>query len=527
VIEHMPPHLRLCARRISPPGLAALAVGLCLLSPATAGAHATHTKVHVQSGGASESTSSSSQGSTAEPPAGSEPPAGTGASTESSATATPAIESNAGTRAEERRLRSEERRARRNAQAQTQCSVSLEATPPTITAGAPLTLTGALSCPEAGSSAGQIAAADLTAVVGQGVTLYQKVAHTPGFSIAATATTEADGTFRFTPSGVDVNSVFYVRAAGARSARVSVKVTPEVTIEAPTAGTQLLVGSAHAAASDGPADSGAVTFTGKVSPADAGATVALQREYAGDSWHHIGAGLIDAEGGYTIEHTFFRAGQATVRVVVHSHGLYMNSASTPVTYEISRRSRSRQITIQASTDPIAYGLPVTIGGTVAGAAGQPVTLQAQTPEGKFAPVATGETGAGGEYSFAVSPLQSTRYRVTSAAGSADLSEGVTYALIPTPSATTVPVGESITFTGTASPAHEGQPIELERQYASGLGYHVIATGAVSASSTYSIAHTFTDTGAETLRIRVPEDAASSQIQGVASAPFELEVTPAA
>ncbi len=365
------------------------------------------------------------------------------------------------------------------------------------------------------AAAGQTAAADQntaagqSATVGQSITLYQKVAHTPGFSIAATATTEADGAFRFTPSGVDVNSVFYVRAGGAKSARVSVKVTPVVTIEAPAAGTQLFVGGAHAASDSAAVDSGAVTFTGTVSPADVGATVALQREYRGDSWHHIGVGQVNAEGGYAIAHTFYRAGQATVRVVVHSHGLYVNSASTPVTYQISRRGRSRQITIQASTDPIAYGLPVTISGTVAGAAGQPVTLQAQTPEGTFAPVATGITGSNDEYSFVVSPLQSTRYRVTSAtAGSADLSEGVTYALTPTPSPTTVPVGESIVFTGTVTPAHEGQPVELERQYASGLGYHVIATGAVSSGSAYSIAHTFTDAGAETLRIRIPEDAAA-------------------
>ena len=169
---------------------------------------------------------------------------------------------------------------------------------------------------------------------------------------------------------------------------------------------------------------------------------------------------------------------------------------------------------------------MTISGTVAGVGGQPVTLLAQTPEGKFAPLATGVTGSGGEYSFVVSPLQSTRYLVTSAtASSADLAEGVTYALTPTPSATIVPVGEPTTFTGTAIPAHEGQPVELERQYASGLGYHVIATGTVSSSSTYSIAHTFADTGAETLRIRVPGD--SGAIQGLVSEAFKLEVTPTA
>jgi hypothetical protein len=421
-------------------------------------------------------------------------------------------------------VRSEERRAHREARTRTECSVNLQASSPRITTGAPLSLFGTLSCPEAGSSTGQSATTGQSAAAGQSVTLYQKVAHTPGFSIAATATTEANGTFRVTPSGVEANSVFYVRADGAKSARVSVKVAPEVTIETPTADTQLLVGAAHTA-SDSPADSGTVTFTGKVSPADAGATVALQRKYAGELWHHIGVGQVDPEGGYSIAHTFFRAGQATVRVVVHSHGLYMNSASTPVTYQISRRGRSRQITIQGSTDPIAYGLPVTISGTVAGAAGQSITLQAQTSEGKFTPVTTGETGAGGEYSFDVSPQQTTRYRVTSAtASSVDLSEDVTYALTPTPTATTIPVGGQIAFTGIVTPAHEGQSVELERGYASGLGYHVIATGTVSSSSTYSIAHTFTDTGTETLRIRVPGN--NGGIQGVASAAFELEVMPA-
>jgi hypothetical protein len=507
---HMLLHLYRFVRQISFFGIAALAAGLCLLSPAAASAHSKtpHATAHLKSGVNEESSTGPLQEPTAEPPVATDPPTGT-------STGTPPTESSTGVHAAElnANTRTEERRARRNAQAQTGCSIGLEATPPMITAGAPLSLAGTLSCPGAASEAGQT------------VTLYQKIAHTPGFGIAATATTEANGAFRFTPSGVEVNSVFYVRAGGAKSARVSVKVTPEVTIEAPTAGTQLFVGAAHTA-SDSPANSGAVTFTGKVSPADAGATVALQREYAGESWHHIGVGQVNGEGGYSIEHTFFRAGQATVRVVVHSHGLYVNSASMPVTYQISRRSRSRQITIQASTDPIAYGLPATISGVLAGAAGQPVTLLAQTPEGTFAPVATGVTGSGGEYSFLVSPLQTTRYRVTSAsASSADLVEGVTYALTPAPSATTVPVGEPITFTGIATPAHEGQPVELERQYSSGLGYHVIATGTVSSSSTYSIAHTFTDAGTETLRIRVPGD--GGEIQGVASDAFELDVTPAA
>jgi len=102
-----------------------------------------------------------------------------------------------------------------------------------------------------------------------------------------------------------------------------------------------------------------------------------------------------------------------------------------VRYQISRR-RSKQVTIQASVDPVAYGSPVTVSGTVAGTPNQSVTLWAQTLGGAFAAIAT-TTASGNEYSFIESPLQSTRYRVSSAsARSATLLEGVTHALEITP-----------------------------------------------------------------------------------------------
>jgi hypothetical protein len=494
----MPHHLRWRVRRASLLGLSAFAACICLLSPAAAGAHA---KASLESAVSEESVSSPLQGSTTETPAG-----------------TPAAEASTDTRREERRVRREERqtrhqerRAGRNLTDETGCSIDLLATPSIVTAGAPLSLAGTMSCPEAASAADQT------------VSLYQVLARSGGFFIADTTTTEANGTFQFSPAGLEVNSAFYVSSDGAQSARTSVKVAPEATLSTPTAGTELFTGSGRATRANASAESAsAVTFTGTISPANAGTIVTLQRENGNESWSRIGRGEVSAEGKFSITHTFFRPGKANIRVVVRSHGLAMTTVSAPVTYQISRR-RNRQLTIRASADPIAYGLPLTITGTVAGALNAPVSLLAQTGDGAFVEVAEAVTD-GDEYSFSVSPLQSTRYRVTSAtASSAILPESVTYALTAEPSSLTVQAGAQLTFTGTLAPFHEGQAIDLEGLNASGIGYHVIATGTVSSTAAFSIAHAFTTAGTAVLRISVPGD---GEVQSAASETFKIEVTPA-
>jgi hypothetical protein len=393
------PHPHWRTRRASLLAIGALAAGLACLPAATAAAHG---RAHLESAVSEELPTAPQPPVTeplpAEPPStespSTEPPAGGGAPGESG-----------------RHARHEARRARRNDRGG-ECSLDLQATSAIVTAGTQLSLLGTLRCPEASSAAGQ------------SVTLLQKLARTPGFNAAATTTTAADGTFQFTPEGLETNSVFYVRAGDARSDRVNVKIAPQVTIDAPAAGAQLLIGGTHAAHTsvDG---AGAVTFTGTVSPADSGATVSLQREYRRGAWHRIGGGSrVDDEGTYSIVHAFSRPGQANIRVVVHSHGLEKTSASAPVTYQISR-DRHRLLTIQASANPLVFGQAVTITGTVAGAVNQPVTLLAQTGDHPFVPVAE-VTANGNEYSFTQSPQLSTRYRVrTASANSAVLSEDVT------------------------------------------------------------------------------------------------------
>jgi hypothetical protein len=492
----MASHPRWRAQRASLIRIAAMTacLCLCLLFPAAANAHGRRLQAAVSE----ETATGPLQESTTETPTAAGP------SGESSSPQSSSAQSSKSTRREERR-------ARRDGadQQDAGCSVDLAATPSILNATEPLQLVGAVSCPEAASAAGQT------------VTLYQKLAHAPGFNAVATTTTEEDGAFKFVQTGLEVNSVFYVLAADASSARASVKLAPQVTLSSPATGTPLFIGGGPAARASA-AGSSAVTFTGTVTPADPGTTVVLQREYRREAWHEIAVGVVGEEGKYTIVHTFARPGQANLRVVVHGHKLDMTAASTPVSYQISRR-RQQPITIVASGNPLAFGGAVTISGTVAGAVNAPVKLLAQTAGGTFAPVAE-TTTSGEEYSFVESPLQSTRYRVSSvSASSAILAEGVTYALSAHAPASSVQAGGQLSFTGTVLPAHEGQAVDLEAEDASGIGYHVIASGTVSSTGSFSISHSFPAAGTQLLRIRVP---GADELESVAGESFKLEVTPA-
>jgi hypothetical protein len=297
-----------CVRRNSVVGAGALgavlslAAVLCMLTPPTAGAHRT---TDLQSG---VSTAGPLQESATGPASESTPEPASSTTGE-----TP----------------SQARRSRRGARVERGCSVSLEATPSRTAPGSPLSLTGTLSCPEAASAAAQT------------VTLYQKIARTPGFNSVATTTTEAGGEFQFALPAPELDSAYYVRSGGVKSARTHVEIAgPQVVIDAPASGSQLALGAWGAADSDG-TDSRAVTITGTVSPADPGATAALQREYGPGKWHRIGGGAVGAEGGFSIPHTFRTVGEKTIRVVLTFNGLHMKSISAPVVYEFSRQHRDR------------------------------------------------------------------------------------------------------------------------------------------------------------------------------------------
>jgi hypothetical protein len=386
------------------------------------------------------------------------------------------------------------------------CNVNINLAPRQITAGDSVVVFGALRCRgRAGRSAAN-----------QTVKLLEHAVGTPGFSVVASTTTDAQGFYELTTGGIDTNSTFYVRSHGAASGRRAVDVAAEVTLNGPPEGTQLLTGPAHK-----------VTFTGTVNPADAGARVVLQRQNAitGNEWHRIGLGTVAAAGSFSIPHTFVVPGDANLRVLVRSQRRNIASPSNVLSYEISQAQNPR-LTIQASADPIAYGQSVTISGTASAGMGQPVTLLAHTArQDGFAPVTETSTGTGGSYAFAPqSPVNGTFYQVKlGGVRSAVLYEGVKDVLTAAVSTTTIQAGQALTFSGTVAPEHNGHVIYLERQNASGTGFHVVEVATVGAGSAYSIVHTVYDAGTRVFRVRIP---GGPENEGAVSAAFTITVTPA-
>jgi hypothetical protein len=400
------------------------------------------------------------------------------------------------------------------------CDVNLNVAPRQITAGDSVVAFGRLRCTRRVNTTGQT------------VRLFEHSAGTPGYTLVQSTTTDARGFYELTQAGVQTDSSFYVRSHRAQSGRRHVRVAAQVTLSGPPEGTQLLTGRPNK-----------VTFTGTVSPADAGARVILQRQNAltGNEWRRIDRGTVGPEGAFSIVHRFIVPGDANLRVIVRSHGMNIPSPSNVLTYEISQ-AQNPQLTINASSDPIFYGQSVTISGIAAGVASGPVTLRARTVRQRgFAPVAEASTNASGEYTFpAQSPVNSTFYEVvttdpTCAAGphlrvckpvineSAVLYEGVKDVLTAAVSQSTIQAGQTLTFTGTVAPDHTGHIIYLERRNVSNGNFHVVEIANVGAGSAYSIAHTVYAPGTKVLRVRIP---GGPENEGATSAPFTIQVTPA-
>jgi hypothetical protein len=386
------------------------------------------------------------------------------------------------------------------------CRLSVAASSTQVTSGESVTLTGALAC------------ADSEAAAGVQVTILARVHESAGSSLneAGSATTQPDGTYEFTIPTVAANSTFVVRAPRASNARTVVKVAPAVTIHGPLAGSTLFThGNAGA--------HNRLTFTGTVSPASEGARVALQREYAGsgEQWHTIALTRVDGEGRYSVTHGFRIPGQVSVRVVVRAKGPSTLAISEALPYTVAQTQNPR-LTIQASADPDPFGQPVTITGVVAGAPGQTVALLARTPGTPYAVLDKAKTEADGAYSFTVSPLQNTYYRVTSASTtSSQLFEGSRYTLATGPQPTTVEDGSPLTLTGSLVGASAGQVL-LEQRYGTGLAFHVVAVGTVASDSSFSLTQTFHGVAQRVLRLKLQASAAHLSTTGPE---FTVAVTP--
>jgi hypothetical protein len=399
------------------------------------------------------------------------------------------------------------------------CRVSLAMAPRLITAGETALAYGHLTCASANAEANQP------------VTLYVSSVLAPAYTVAGTTTTDAHGFYQLNTAALTANSRFYSIAAGAQSPHRDVKVAAQVELKGPPEGVvpDALKTGRH----------NIVTFTGSVSPQDEKALIVLQRQGAlsGNEWHRIGVGEVGKNGAFSISHRFVAPGDANVRVVVHSGKRNVASPSNILTYEIVQ-AQNPELTIESSADPISYGQTVTISGVAAKAPNTPVKLLARSAlTGGYAPVSEAKTNGSGAYTFPVQmPLVNTFYRVTGAGkSSAVLYEGVKFVLTAgvtsgtapagasAVSTTTVAAGQPLTFSGTVTPGQTGHVIYLERQNPSGVGFHVAEVGTVTASSTYSISHTFYSVGPKVMRIKIPGGPLNGSS---ASQPVTIEVTAA-
>jgi hypothetical protein len=384
---------------------------------------------------------------------------------------------------------------------------------------------------EAAEVSGTLVCSPPTTVSGQTVTVYEHSAGSPGLSVAGTTTTDSSGNFKVPTPPLSTNSTFYATVGAAHSSHRAVKVMPKLTVSGPPDGAQLFTGPGPLKSSAGAHNPllNVIRFSGAVSPTDAGAEVVLQREntVGVEEWRRIARGVVDREGNYLIVHKFAVPGDANIRVVVRPSATNAAAASEPLSYEISQAQKP-DLLIESSADPLSYGSPVTFTGTAASGPGTTLTLLSRTrAQSAFAPVATTVSGAGGKYSFAPqTPLQSTLYQVSGAGKtSAVVFEGVKYALTVEPPASSVQIGQPLTFAGTVTPAVAGHPIYLQVLNPSGIGFHVVQVGTVGADGKYSITHTIYNPAfsQRKFRVKVPGD---PQNQGVASPLITVAVTAA-
>jgi hypothetical protein len=386
------------------------------------------------------------------------------------------------------------------------CVVSLEG-PAASNAGQAPVLKGQLTCPEAGEEAGQP------------VAIFERTAGTPGYAEVATATTEPDGSFSATPPPVDTNALFYARFGRSRSQRVSMRVSPLVTLAGPAHGA-LLPMSAHRSRSP-------IRFTGTVSPADTGAPVTLQRErpVGSGEWRRVAVGRVAADGSFAFLHLFRAAGPVVLRAFVHGFGHRLAAVSETLSYEVSQ-AQNPALTISAEPHSVALGQTVTITGKLAGHGGRTVTLSARAAGGAYTQVATATTGEDGSYTFTDTPSSTSDYRVSgNGVHSMPVRVYVTFALTATPSATTLTEGEGFTITGTLAPASPGARVFLKRAARSGVGYETLGYGTLATDSSYILEVPPAAAGTATYRVQVPGGGAG--MQGTSSAPIVVTTTPAA
>jgi len=250
-----------------------------------------------------------------------------------------------------------------------------------------------------------------------------------------------------------------------------------------------------------------ITFTGTVSPANAGHRILLQRQAGllGDRWVPLDGGFVRADGRYTIVHRFRVPGDRTLRVLLAPNRRTLRSPSTPISITV-QQLQATGFTIGSSAQPIDFGGSVTISGTLTGGANTSVTLFGRDEwRGRLHAIATGTTDANGAYSFVQSPARNTVYqvRVTSDphTRTARLFQGVRDVVSIAASTDTATVGDVVTFSGTVQPDKSGHVILLLRL--DGSVWRTVAVARIGDGSAYAVPFAITAAGSVQYRTLVP------------------------
>jgi hypothetical protein len=154
------------------------------------------------------------------------------------------------------------------------------------------------------------------------VTLYGNTATGPQTPLATTMT-GADGSYSFPNQAPKSNTVYKVKTTLA-PARHSAALYEGVSSVLSLSATPMA-----------PEIGQAVTFSGTVSPADAGQYIYLQRQDANGDWYDVGVHVVGAAGAYTFYRVFGAAGAHSFRTRVYGDGENVGGASTPVTINVS------------------------------------------------------------------------------------------------------------------------------------------------------------------------------------------------
>jgi hypothetical protein len=338
-----------------------------------------------------------------------------------------------------------------------------------------------------------------SAVSGQTIYLYHRIAGQPRFTLIGHTTTNSFGFYEFTrEEGVVLtNRNWFVRGPnGTHSRTIHERVSALVSLSSTSA----------------TADTGQpVGFSGAVSPAHPFQRVLLREQdsITGSGFKTIGVTRTDGASAFVIAHRWARPGVYAVQATFPGDFRNIRGESDTITIIVQQKENA-DFTINSSRPVIQDGQSVTISGvldqpgTTSPEPATTVALWGHATGQPLTQLATTTTGSDGSYSFTQAPIHNTVYHVRTTGKphrkTTALYEGVQDVVTMSATSSTGTVGGTDTFNGTVAPDKAGHLIYLQR-LENGKWYDV-AVSVVGPGSTFTFAHTFGTPGAKVFRARI-------------------------